>query len=196
MARFILKRLLQLIPLVLGITLISFMVMQLAPGDYLDALKGNPQIRPETIQRMRENFGLDKPVYVQYGLWLWRALHGDFGESFTYHIPSFQLITSRLYYTFLLSFFSTIFAWAIAIPVGIYVATHRNSVMDRVLNFVAFAGISLPGFFMAILLLLWAKNTGWFPIGGATVTNSAGEVGEYMQANGSLGLRLNARVAW
>jgi len=168
MSRFILKRLILLIPLVIGITLISFGVMQLAPGNYLTALKGNPQIRPETIQRLEEQFGLNQHWIIQYGKWLGNAVQGNFGYSFTYKVPAFELISSRLYYTFLLSFWSTVFSWVVAIPLGIYVATHRNTLSDRIANFCAFAGISLPGFFVALLVLLLARDTGWFPIGGAT----------------------------
>lgn len=168
MTKFILRRFLQLIPLLFGITLLSFGAMQLAPGDYLDQLKGNPQIRPETLQRLRQDFGLDKPPAMQYFLWLRNALQGNFGYSFTYKEPVFQLIQSRLYYTFILSFWASILSWVVAIPLGVYAATHRNSFWDRVFNFGAFAGVSLPGFFLALLALLLAQRTGWFPVGGAT----------------------------
>jgi peptide/nickel transport system permease protein len=168
MARFIGRRLLQLLPLLVGITLISFGVMKLAPGDYLDALRANPQIRPETIDRLEQQFGLNRPAYQQFGLWLWNALHGNFGYSFTYKIEVFALIGQRLYYTFLLSFWSMLFSWVVAIPLGIYVARRRNSIGDRFWNFVAFMGISLPGFFVALLAMLLAQQTGWFPVGGAT----------------------------
>ena len=171
MSRFILRRLLQLIPLVLGITFISFAVMQLAPGDYLTSLKGNPQIRPETIERLRTDFGLDKPWPQQYVIWLWNAFHLNFGYSFTYKIPVFALIGQRVYYTFLLSLWATIFAWVIALPLGVYVATHRNSFSDRIANFIAFAGISLPGFFVALLALIFAQSTGWLPVGSASSPN-------------------------
>ena len=171
MGRFILRRILQLLPLLLGMTLISFGVMQLAPGDYLDQLRGQPQIRPETIVRLREQFGLDRPWYEQYVRWLINAFQGNFGYSFTYKIEVFTLIGQRLYYTFLLSFWSMLFAWVVAIPLGIYVARRRNSIGDRVWNFIAFMGISLPGFFVALLAMLLAQQTGWFPVGGATSVN-------------------------
>ena len=171
MLRFILRRLLQLIPLVFGITLMSFGAMQLAPGDYLTQLKQDPKIRPETLQRLEKDFGLDKPAYVQYGLWLKNAVHGNFGESFAYKEPVFKLIKSRIYYTFILSFWSGVLSWILAIPLGIYAATHRNSFLDRLANFGAFAGISLPGFFVALLALKFAQQTGWFPVGGATSQN-------------------------
>ena len=171
MTRFITRRLLQLIPLLLAITVISFGVMQIAPGDYLDALRGQPTIRPETIARLSESFGLEKPWYTQYGLWLLNAIQGNFGYSFTYKIGVFTLIGQRLYYTFLLSFWSTVFAWSLAIPLGIYIARHRNGFADRVANFFAFAAISMPGFFVALLAMWFAQEYHIFPVGGATSAN-------------------------
>lgn len=171
MFRFIVHRLFQVVPLLLAITVISFGVMQLAPGDYLDTLRGQPTIRPETIERLKQDFGLDQPWYVQYGKWLGNAVQGDFGYSFTYKIGVFSLIGQRLYYTFLLSLWATLFAWCIAIPLGIYIAVHRNGIIDRVVNFVAFAGISLPGFFVALLAMKYAADYGHFPVGGATSEN-------------------------
>jgi len=172
MLRYIIRRFLLLIPLVLGITLISFGTMKLAPGDYFENLKQNPSIKPQTVERLRKDFGLDKPAYVQYGLWLRNiVVRQDFGESFEYHEPAFQLIKSRLYYTFILSFWSMILSWVVAIPLGVYIATHRNGWVDRIANFGAFAGISLPGFFAALLALYFAYRTGWFPIGGASSEN-------------------------
>lgn len=167
-----------MIPLVIGITIISFGAMQAAPGDYLDTLKANPQIQEGTIDDLREQFGLiENPGftdYVQmYGKWLWNAVQGNFGFSFTYKIPVFKLIGQYVYYTFILSLWSLIFAWVVAIPLGIFIATHRNSVWDRVINFLAFGGISLPSFFLALLALVLAQKTGWFPVGGATSVNYA-----------------------
>ena len=117
---------------------------------------------------MSRDFGLDKPKPEQYGLWLWNALHLNFGYSFTYKIPVFALIWQRVYYTLLLAVWSTILSWAVAIPLGIYIGTHRNSFTDRIANLVAFAGVSLPGFFVALLAMRLAQTTGYFPVGGAT----------------------------
>lgn len=171
MAKFIFRRFLQLIPLLFAVTLISFGVMQLAPGDYLTALQGQPQIRPETIERLRQDFGLDLPWYTQYLRWLWNAMQGNFGFSFTYKIPVFELLGQRVYYTLILAIFSTILAWGVALPLGIYISTHRNGFADRAANFLAFAGISLPGFFVALLAMRLAQQSGWFPVGGATSVN-------------------------
>ena len=117
---------------------------------------------------MSRDFGLDKPKPAQYGLWLWNALHFNFGYSFTYKIPVFTLIGQRVYYTLLLAMWSTLLSWVVAIPLGIYIGTHRNSLSDRISNLVAFAGVSLPGFFMALLAMRLAQTSGWFPVGGAT----------------------------
>lgn len=176
MSRFILRRLLQLGPLLLGITLISFGVMQLAPGDYLDTLRGQPTIRPETIERLRVQYGLvENPGFVDYlGMywrWLFNAIQGNFGYSFTYKIDVWTLILQRLYYTFILSFWATVLAWVISIPLGVYIATHRGGFADRFANFIAFAGVSLPGFFVALLAMKFAADSGYFPVGGATSVN-------------------------
>ena len=168
MGKIILRRVLQMIPLVLGITLISFAIMQLAPGDYLTQMRANPNVRPETIERLRRDFGLDQSWPVQYWRWLINALQGDFGPSFNYKIPVFTLIKQRLYYTVLLATWSSILSWGIALPLGIYIARHRNGWADRFANLFAFAGISLPGFFTAILCLVVAQRTGWLPIGGSS----------------------------
>lgn len=168
MHRYIARRLLQIIPILLAVTLLSFAVMQLAPGNYLDTLRGQPTIRPETIERLTHEFGLDQPWYVQYWRWLINALQGNFGYSFTYKIPIFTLIGQRLYYTFILSFWSMVIAWLIAIPLGIYCARHRNSWLDRILSFSSYSLIALPGFFVALLCLILAYKTGKLPLGGAT----------------------------
>lgn len=171
MAKYILRRLLQIIPILLAVTVLSFAVMQLAPGNYLDTLRGQPTIRPETIERLTREFGLDQPWYVQYWRWLLNALRGNFGYSFSYKIPIFTLIGQRLYYTFLLSFWSMVVAWAVAIPLGIYAATHRNSIPDRLATLISYAQTALPGFFVALLLLMYANYSGRFPLGGATSVN-------------------------
>lgn len=168
MTIYIIRRILQIIPLLLAVTLLSFAVMQLAPGDYLDTLRGQPTIRPETIEQLRIDFGLDQPWYIQYWRWLINALQGNFGYSFTYKIEVFTLIGQRLYYTFLLSFWAMLLAWVLALPLGIYAAIHRNSAIDRLVSLLSYTQTALPGFFVALLFMMLAKNTGWLPIGGAS----------------------------
>ncbi len=171
MAIYILRRLLQLIPLTIGITLISFGVMKLAPGDFLTSMALNPQVRPATIDRLRHDFGLDKAWYVQYWLWIRNAFHGNFGYSFAYHVPVFELIGQFALATLLLALTTMVFSWAIGIPLGVYAARHRNGFVDRMVSIIAFSGVSMPGFFLALLAALWAQKTGWLPTGGMTSPN-------------------------
>jgi peptide/nickel transport system permease protein len=166
MARFLFQRFLHMIPLLIGISFIAFGVMQLAPGDFLSALTQDPRVSPEMIAQMRTQYGLDRPWYAQYFLWLGNAARLNFGYSLAYHVPVTTLLGQRLCNTFLLSFCSLVFAWSLAIPLGIVAAVRRNSWPDRALSLIAFLGISFPGFFLALLLLLFAQRTGWFPIGG------------------------------
>lgn len=119
MWRFIFKRLLHMIPLLIGVSLLTFLLMSLAPGNFYTALQQNPQISPDTIAKLKAQFHLDRPWYVQYFYWLKSILHGDFGYSMAYKIPATSLIFARLWNTFLLSFFAMIFAWGVAIPLGI-----------------------------------------------------------------------------
>jgi peptide/nickel transport system permease protein len=160
-----------LIPLVIGISFISFGVMKLAPGDFLAQMRANPMIRHSTVVQLEHNFGLDRPWYVQYFLWLKNALMGDFGYSFAYHIPVFHLIGQFALATLLLAVTTIVFSWMVAIPMGVYAARHKNGLVDRLASVIAFSGISLPGFFVALLACLWAQKTGWLPPGGMTSPN-------------------------
>ncbi|MGD0075194.1 MAG: ABC transporter permease [Candidatus Binataceae bacterium] len=166
MGRFLLKRLLNMIPLIIGVTFLSFLVMSLVPGDYMSSLKLNPSISPQVIHQLEAEFGLDQPLPVRYFKWLWAALHLDFGISLAYRVSVVHLIGARALNTVILSAASMIFAWTLAIPIGIVVAVKQDSIWDRVLSFLAFLGMSLPNFFFAFLMMYFALRTGWFPIGG------------------------------
>jgi peptide/nickel transport system permease protein len=165
-ARFIVKRLLGMIPLLLGVTFMSFLVMSLVPGNFLSNLKMNPAISPQTIHQMEVQFGLNQPLLVRYFKWLWNAMHLDFGISLAYRVSVVNLIAARALNTMILAATSMLLSWALAIPIGIVVAVRQNSIWDRVLSFLAFFGMSLPNFFFAFLLMFVALRTGWFPIGG------------------------------
>jgi peptide/nickel transport system permease protein len=167
MSTFILKRLLHMIPILLGVSLLTFLLMSLTPGGYLQSLKQNPQISPETVEKLLAKFHLDKPWYVQYVYWLKNVAQGDFGYSIQYKISATELITARLWNTFLLSLFATIVAWCIAVPLGIWAAVNKDSLIDRGCALVAFIGLSVPEILLALLALMFAAATGWFPIGGA-----------------------------
>src|SRR5713101_7960203 len=166
MTRFLIRRLLNMIPLILGITFISFLAMSLVPGDFVSNLKLNPAITPEVIHQLQAQFGLDQPLMVRYVKWLWGVLHLNFGFSLSYRVSVIGLIASRAFNTIILAASSMIFSWMIAIPIGIIVAVNQNSIWDRFLSFLAFFGMSVPNFFLAFLMMYLALKTGWFPIGG------------------------------
>ncbi len=166
MKTYIIKRFLHMIPLLLGITFFSFMIISLAPGDFLTTMTQNPQISAETIDALRIKYGLDKPWYIQYIKWLWNALHLDFGYSFANQVPVFTLIGQRMFNTFILAFSAALFAWGLSIPLGIISAVRQNTWVDRSSSFVSFIGLSIPEVFFALIMVLFAARTGWFPVGG------------------------------
>lgn len=166
MSRFILKRLLFLIPLLLGMTFLTLFLIHIAPGDPLDKYRLNPQISPETIKLYEAKFHLDKPLVVQYLAWLRNILRGDFGYSFSYKAKVSNVISSRLFNTFILSLSSLIFTWIFVIPLGVVAALRRNKLIDKSLSFFTYIGISMPSFFLAFLLLYLATFTGGIPLGG------------------------------
>src|SRR6266436_327789 len=168
MLRFIARRLLQMVPLLVGITFLSFVVVDLAPGDFFSTLRLNPSISPDLIHQMEVEFGYGQPLLVRYGRWAWRALHLDLGMSIAYRVAVVDLIASRALNTMILAVASMVFTWALAIPIGTIVALRRGSVTDRTLSFLSFLGMSVPSFFLAFLLMYLALETGWFPVGGTT----------------------------
>lgn len=155
-----------MIPLLLGITFFSFLIISMAPGDYLTAMSQNPQVTAETIAGLRTKFGLDQPWYIQYIKWLWNAFHLDFGYSFANQVPVFSLISERMLNTFILALSAALFAWGLSIPLGIISAVRQNTWVDRTSSFAAFFGLSIPEVFLALLAVMFAAKTGWFPVGG------------------------------
>lgn len=168
MLHFIIRRLLALIPLLLGITMLVFLLMYVAPGDFLSEARQSPDISEERIEAMEKEFGLDKPWYVQYVLWLKNVLSFNFGESWSYKVPVGQLLAQRIPATLTLSLTALLLAWSIAIPLGVLAAIYRNSIFDRLSAAFAYAALSIPEFFLALLAVFFAASTGWFPIGGRT----------------------------
>lgn len=166
MWQYLLKRLLHLIPLLLGVSLLTFLLMSLTPGDYYTTLSQNPQISPEKLAELRSKMHLDKPWYVQYLFWLKGAVRGDLGYSIAYKIPATELILARLWNTFVLSFAATVLVWVVAVPLGIWAAVKKDTWVDRGCSLIAFVGLSVPEVLLALLALLFAAATGWFPVGG------------------------------
>jgi len=156
---YILKRLLQAVLTLLLASALCFAIIQLAPGNYLDTLKQNPQISPERIEQLRQEFGLDKSAVQQYGLWLWRVVtKGDFGESFVHRRPVSELLWERMRATLELAFASLTVTWAIALPLGIVGAVHQNRWLDRLLRVLSYVGQGMPSFMTALLMLILAQN--------------------------------------
>lgn len=168
---YIIKRLFQMIPLLLGITFLSFIIIQMAPGDYLDQLKMNPQVSEKTIKQLEEVYGLNQPLLVQYFKWLINALKFDLGYSFSYNMPVIELIKDRVGNTLFLSITSGLLAWFLAIPLGIIAAIKKDSFVDKFIQLFSFTFMSLPGFFLAFILLFFSVKTGILPTGGAVSPN-------------------------
>ena len=140
--------------------------MQLSPGDFLDQYRLDPSVSKETLQAMEKELGLDKPAVVQYFYWFGKLLKLDFGYSFYYRRPVATLISERLLGTFVLSLYSFVISWIIGVVLGVVSALKKYTLTDKILTVIAFSGLALPGFFLALVLLYMAARTGWFPIGG------------------------------
>ena len=167
---YVVKRLLQGLLTLLLASMLSFAIIQLAPGDYLDNLRQNPTISTETIEQLKIRFGLDKPAWLQYWLWLKQVITSfDFGESFVYSRSVSSLILERIPATLLLAFASIILTWAIALPLGIISAVKQNTITDRILRVFSYLGQGFPSFITALIFLIIAQYLSpLFPVGGMT----------------------------
>lgn len=166
MKKLILKRLLHLIPMLIGMSFVSFIIIQSAPGDYFEQMKMNPEISPETIESMKTSFGLEKPIIVQYLLWLKNMCKLDFGVSFAYHMPVRTLIKFRLKNTLNLAIFSLFLSWLIAVPLAVIAGYKEGTFFDKFFSMLAYISISLPSFFLALLFVYLISKTGLLPLGG------------------------------
>lgn len=164
---YIFKRILQTIPLLFLVSIISFFLIRIAPVDPLAELRLNPSITQETLDYETQRLGLDKPVIVQYGLWLKSFVQGDLGYCTTGEKVADKLL-ERIPNTLLLTSFVIFFTWAVGIPLGIVAALHWRKPIDRILTILSSIGMAIPSFFFALLLLIFAVKTGWFPTGGLT----------------------------
>jgi len=164
--KYIARRLIIMLPELWIITIIVFALIQLSPGTFLDQYKLDPSVSQETLKAMEKELGLDKPAIVQYFYWLGKVVRGDFGYSFYYRRPVASLIGERLLGTFVLSLYSFVLSWIIGVVLGIVSALKKYTLTDKILTVIAFSGLALPGFFLALVLLYMAARTGWFPIGG------------------------------
>lgn len=168
---YIMRRILYMIPTLLIISIISFIIIQLPPGDYLTSyiahLREQGEIVDEAlIASLEKRYGLDQPIYVQYFKWIKGVLHGNFGQSFEWNKPVSELIWGRLTLTVVISLFSLIFIYVVAIPIGIYSATHQYSPSDYFFTSVGFLGLATPNFLLALVLMFLFYKYFGLSVGG------------------------------
>ena len=171
MLSYIIRRLLIMIPTLVAISIISFAIIQLPPGDFLTTYVAERNARGETVdptevESLRQRFGLDQPMYIQYLRWSWNFLHGDFGHSFEWNRPVSSLIAERIPLTIVISFTTLLFTWLVSVPIGIYSAVRQYSWVDYLLTFIGFIGLATPSFLFALVLLWFSYAYLGMSIGG------------------------------
>jgi len=168
--KYIIRRVLLIVPMLLGISFIMFIVMHLAPGDPTSMKYGmNPEVSQSARANFNKMYALDKPVLTQYVLWLKRFFSLDFGTSFIDGESVISKILSRLAATLLLQIVSLLAIFALAIPIGVYGALNKDSLFDRISTILVFIGYALPGFWLALILVfIFGFKLGWFPVSGMT----------------------------
>jgi len=163
----LLERFLQLLPVLLGVSAIAFAMMALTPGDPVQIMIGDQSVTPEQVETLRRDLGLDQPLYKRFILFLGNAISGDFGTSFYHRRPVVDVIAERLPATIELSLVALIFALGTAIPLGVLAAIRKNSLLDRLATVGSLLGVSMPGFWFGILLImLFAVDLQIFPVSG------------------------------
>lgn len=172
MFAYLVRRVLYMIPTLFIISLISFAIIQLPPGDYLTSYVATlraqgDQVDAAEMDALRERYGLDQPVYVQYYKWISGILlRGDWGQSFEWRKPVNELIWERIGLTMAISGTALLVSWFIAIPIGVYSATHQYSWLDYLLTLFSFVGLGTPGFLLALIIMFWAQSRLGINVGG------------------------------
>ncbi|MGE5593244.1 MAG: ABC transporter permease [Betaproteobacteria bacterium] len=167
MRAFIARRFLIMIPMMVLASVICFWITELQPGDFVSQYLDNPRISPEQIRLLRERLGLDRPAYIRYLMWAKAVVtRGDFGYSFAYERPVADLIWERMGWTVMVALLTVVFQWLLAVPMGIYSALHPYSPLDYTMTVVGFIGISMPDFFLALIMMFFALKAGATSIGG------------------------------
>lgn len=173
MGRFLVRRLVQAVPVVILITLLSFGLMSATPGSFINPLDYPGQIGEEQMQRIRHEQGLDKPWYEQYADWVARLLHLDLGRSYVYNQPVLRMITDRLPATLELTVTSLLFSLVLGVAIGVVAAINRATLFDTLTRIFAVAGHAVPGFWLGLVLIwIFAVGLGWLPTGGLATVNS------------------------
>lgn len=166
--RFFLRRLSHAFLLLVGISILAFLFTTLAPGNYFDEMRLNPQIAPETVAALRAQYRLDQPLPVRYASWVNSVLHGQMGFSFAYNSPVTPILFVRARNTLLLTITATFIAWGIALPLGIWSAERFGRLPDRLVSWATAALLVIPDLALALGLLVLSVRTGQFPAGGMT----------------------------
>ena len=166
MYKYIIKRVLQLFLVVIGVSLFIFVIMNFAPGDLVNSIVGE-EASAEEREAVRESLGLNDPLIVRYGRYMWNLLHGDLGYSYKYKMPVWTLYSQRVGATFLLAFSATVVSLMFSIPLGIYAALHQGSIQDNVVSAFSMVGLAAPNFWVGLMLILvFSLHLGWFHSGG------------------------------
>ena len=159
MLQFILRRTLMMIPTLFAISIVTFVIIQLPPGDFFTTYISNMAAMGETVdqtqvEKIKEQYGFDQPIYVQYGKWIWNIISkGDFGRSFQKGKPVTDLIGERMALTVAISLFALLITWVIAFPIGIFSAVRQYSIWDYIFTFFGFIGLAVPSFLLALVLM-------------------------------------------
>ena len=168
---YVLRRILYMIPTLVLISVVSFIIIQLPPGDFLTSYiaqlsQTGETVDEATIAALKHRYGLDQPYYVQFFMWIWGMFHGDFGQSFEWNRPVSQLIWERLSLTVAVSTFTLILTWIISFPIGMYSATHQYSAGDYSFTFLGYIGLATPNFMIALILMWIAYSVFGASVGG------------------------------
>jgi len=182
------RRLLHSVFLLVGVSLLSFALADMAPGDFYSALRSDPRVSSQTVEAMRHRVGAGRPFLARYGEWVASSLHGDFGYSLAFNGPVGPLLWPRLRATLLLTATATLLAWALALPLGIWQATQHGAWRGRVVQFLVTILLAVPDLLLALGALVLAVETGAFPLGGIvsrgfpamSTTQQMGDVARHM----------------
>lgn len=170
MKKYVLNRFLQMIPTLIGVSIIIFYLFALMPGDYID---GNRKITPQRAHELRVLYGLDKPIIHRYFIWLNNAIHGNFGFSLKYLQSVTSLINQFIWNSFIIAISTLIFTWSIALVIGIFSATKQHSFFDRIVTLGVFASLSVPSFFIGLLMIkIFGVDLKLLPVGSMIETGS------------------------
>jgi peptide/nickel transport system permease protein len=164
---FLIRRIVVMIPTLILVSVVSFAIIQLQPGSFLDRFLEDPRMSPQTVARINAQLGLDKPAWEQYLRWIGGIVtQGDFGYSFFANRPVVRVIGEALGWTVVVGVITLIFSWLVAVPLGIFTALRRNGLTDFIASFVGYIGLAVPDFLVALLLVALVLSTGGTQVGG------------------------------